>query len=90
MPIYAITYDLNKDKNYKKLWDELERLDGHKAARSFYLLNLTSETSKEVLDHLKSFIDKDDTMIVVKTKAKDIKTFRALEGTTNWLAANSD
>ena len=90
MPIYGVTYDLNKDKNYQKLWDEFERLRGQKAARSFYLLSLTNDKSAEVLEHLKLFIDKDDTMIVVKTNIKDIKRFRPLEGTTKWLATNSD
>ncbi len=90
MPIYAITYDLNKDKDYPKLWKELERLKGHKAAKSFYLLSLNDDSSQVILDHLKKFIDENDTMIVLKAKIADIKAYRGIQGTANWLKTNSD
>ena len=36
MAVFIVTYDLNKNKDYETLWEELKRLDGHKAALSFY------------------------------------------------------
>mgnify|MGYP003635040151 CR=1 FL=1 len=88
MAIYAITYDLNKDKNYQKLWDEFKKLDACKAARSFYLVNLNNSTS-DVIAHFQGFIDKDDILIVVKTTIHDIKTYRPLKGTGAWIKENS-
>lgn len=89
MPIYAITYDLNKEKDYKSLWEELDRLKGKKAAKSFYLLNLTDDSAQDVIDHFKNFIDKDDTFIVVKTTIKNIQVFRPLLGTSDWINSNA-
>lgn len=88
MTIYAVTYDLNKNKDYRSLWDEFERLGGHKAARSFYLINVDSDITSDVLEHFKQFVDKDDTLIVVKTSIFEIKVQRPLEGTFRWLKEN--
>lgn len=85
MPVYAVTYDLNKEKNYDRLWAEMKRLGAHKAALSFYLLSVNLDTSKSLLDHLKSFVDDDDRIIVVKTTKRDIATLRAFQGTSDWL-----
>lgn len=86
MAEFAITYDLNKQKNYKALWDELDRLGGHKSARSFYFLDLTAESAKEVRDHFVQFIDNDDILVVVKVLERPA-THRPFKGTTAWLDA---
>ena len=88
MPIYAITYDLNKEKNYQKLWDEFDRLGAKKAAKSFYLANLTTNKVDDVLKHFTNFIDEDDTLIVIKTTIDDIAAQRPLKGTFNWIKEN--
>ena len=88
MPIYAITYDLNKEKNYQILWDEFRRLDGRKAARSFYLINVDTDDTETVKEHFRGFVDKDDTLIVVKTEIDEISAHRPIEGTYRWLKEN--
>lgn len=87
MAIFAVTYDLNNAKNYQKLWDEFERLGGHKAANSFYFVRVNVNTERELLDHLRQYIDGDDTMIVVKFSSRPA-TFRAKYGTKEWLDQN--
>lgn len=84
MAIFAMTYDLNKDKDYKKLWAELERLGCQKAAKSFWFGDF-SETAQTVLDHFRKFIDDDDTFIVCQTSLKQIAKYKPLQGTTAWL-----
>ena len=84
MAIYAMTYDLNKDKNYEKLWAEFERLGCQKAARSFYFGEF-NETAETVLAHFRNFIDQDDTFIVCQTSLKQIAKYKPLQGTNAWL-----
>ena len=37
MTTFVVTYDLNKQNDYPKLWDELKRLRSHRALESFWL-----------------------------------------------------
>ncbi|MDP6876206.1 MAG: CRISPR-associated protein Cas2 [Alphaproteobacteria bacterium] len=88
MPLFAITYDLVKQKDYQTLWDELERLGAHKALNSFYLVSLTNDEPQEIVDHLKQFIDGDDRLMVVRFIGKPKYTF-ALAGTNDWVKENT-
>lgn len=87
MATFAITYDLNKHKDYETLWAELKRLQAHKAAESFYLANINSNSEVEVRDHLKQYIDEDDTLIVVKFSTRPACR-KARLGTSKWLDEN--
>lgn len=69
MAFFMINYDLNKDKDYGKLIDELERLGAAKAALSSYFVDLNN-TTKEVRDHFSNFVDDDDILIVTKFEDK--------------------
>jgi len=84
MPLYAVSYDLNKQKNYPKLWAEFDRLGGHKALESFYLVDVTSATAQVLRDHLRQFIDEDDSLIVVPFDKRP-STYRTKQGTKEWL-----
>ncbi|WP_252928129.1 CRISPR-associated protein Cas2 [Aliihoeflea sp. 40Bstr573] len=81
-----IGYDLIRRKDYPKLWEEMERLSAHKAIRDFYLANLNN-TAVEVRNHLRSFVDEDDRVIVIEFSKKPQFTM-ALEGTNDWIAEN--
>ncbi len=89
MPLYLVSYDLRKKKDYQTLWDEMERLGGHKPLRSVYFLDVNSRNAADLRDHLKQFIDADDQLIVVEF-SKRPATFRPNQGTTNWLDAKFD
>lgn len=84
MAVFAVMYQLNKDKDYPKLWEELDRLDGHKAQNSLYLLSLTNESAQEVCDHLQDFIDDNDYLFVAKLQTRPAKK-GCYKGTKAWL-----
>ena len=54
MAYFSLSYQLNKQKDYKHLWAELERLNAHKAMRDYYLLDVDVETAVELNRHLRS------------------------------------
>lgn len=89
MPLYLVSYDLNNAKNYQKLWDELERLGGHKPLESVYLLETNSSSASALLKHLKPFVDPDDQLIVVPFNERPA-TFRTKHGTKDWLDSKFD
>lgn len=85
MAHFLITYDLIKDKDYKKLIHELKRLEAHRPALSVWFADLNN-TAVEVRDHLKAFVDKDDKLVVVEF-SKRPAVFNAFTGTKDWLDA---
>ena len=64
MALYVVSYDLRKRKDYPKLWDEMGRLGGFKPLESVYLLDLSDTDPQGLKDHLRTFIDDDDRLIV--------------------------
>jgi len=84
MAKFAIGYQLNKQKDYPRLWDEMKRLGAHKAMNSFYLASLTNETADSVRDHLKSFIDQDDMIFVARMDARPA-SWKCFQGTQAWI-----
>lgn len=86
MGYFAVSYQLNKDKDYQTLWDELDRLNGHKVMRSFYFLDVNLKECSELRDHLKAFVDDDDMLAVVKIESKPAH-YRAFVGTNDWINA---
>jgi CRISPR/Cas system-associated endoribonuclease Cas2 len=87
MTIYLISYDLNKQKNYQKLWDALKGNNAHRMLESVWLINL-SNTCKEVYDWLVGLTDSDDHLVVTPIN-KSYFQYRAKAGTNAWLEANS-
>ncbi|MGM4923377.1 hypothetical protein AB8A31_10765 [Tardiphaga sp. 804_B3_N1_9] len=85
MSYFTVSYDLIKRKDYPKLWEEFERLQGQKCLRSMYLVDVDC-TAQELRDHLKSYIDDDDQMIVIEFSKKPAVK-RALVGTNAWIDA---
>ena len=86
MANFVIAYDLIKHKDYPKLWEEMTRLNAHKAIRDFYFVSLNN-TASEIRDHLKSFVDDDDKVMVVEFQKKPSFT-KANAGTNDWINAN--
>lgn len=84
MPYYSVSYQLNKKKDYQKLWDELHRLGGHKVMQSFYFLDVTSKTASDLLNHLSEFVDDDDQIAVVEITKKPAYQMPN-KGTNDWV-----
>lgn len=87
MPLYIISYDLNKEKDYTKLIKELKEHKCHKVQMSLWFGNFTN-TASEVLKHFSDFVDDDDNLLVAKFNKSEIDRKRSLQGTTDWLNAN--
>lgn len=86
MTTFVLTYDLIKTKDYQKIWDELERLGGHRVLDSFWLLNLKN-TAKEAHAHFKQFMDGDDKLWV--SEFTTIHHYDgARPGTNDWIKSN--
>ena len=86
MTVFVLTYDLMGRKDYQSLWGELERLGGHRALASFWLLNLNN-TAAEVHDHFQRFLDSDD-KLWVSALTQHYKYSNANPGTNAWIEAN--
>ncbi|NRD88779.1 hypothetical protein C8024_03885 [Sphingopyxis sp. BSNA05] len=85
MACFAISYQLNNQQDYPKLWAELDELGGHKVMRSFYFLDVNN-TATEVKDHLISFVDDDDMISVVPFDERP-SCYKCNIGTKAWLDA---
>ena len=87
MALFAVSYQLNKAKNYQPLWDEMENLGAQKAMKDFFLLDRTNDTAASVRDHLKQFIDSVDDMIIVVKMGGRPAPWRCYQGTSDWINA---
>lgn len=85
MAYFAVNYQLNANKDYPKLWDEMARLDGHKVLRSFYFLDLEISAS-DLRNHLRGFIDQDDAVVVVPFSSRPYHHM-GFAGTNDWIKA---
>lgn len=87
MPLYIASYDLNKKKDYPRLWAEFDRLGSHKPLESVYFLNVTAANAVVLRDHLRKFIDADDSLVVSSMTSRPA-TYKAKPGTKEWLDKN--
>lgn len=85
MAYFTVSYQLNNQKDYQPLWDEMKRLKAHKAMRDYYLLDVNSATAVAVRDHLRAFIDHDDMIFVAKLDSKPGAS-HCYQGTNNWIS----
>lgn len=64
MALYFVEYDLRKQKDYTKLILELERLGASKILASAWYLKHNNTSCTELRDHLRSFMDNDDGLMI--------------------------
>ena len=65
MKLFILTYDLRNQKDYPKLYDELNRFGAKPILESTWCMNLhDSNTAVMVRDHYAKFIDSDDAIMV--------------------------
>jgi len=91
MSVYLVSYDFIKEKSGtdpgKPLRDELTRLEGHRVQYSLWLVNVNN-TAQELCDHLRSFMDQNDRILVSKVRAKEYHWYNALAGMNEWIKNN--
>lgn len=64
MALYFLEYDLRKQKDYQKLYDELEKFDAVRMLASSWCFNRINTTAAGLRDHFQQFIDDDDGLFV--------------------------
>lgn len=69
MKNFLVAYDLNKVKNYRRLIEELKRLNAKHEQGSVWTLR-ADRTVESLRDALKGFVDGDDQVIVVEVAAR--------------------
>ncbi len=84
MAYFAVSYQLNKQKDYQALWDEFARLGAHKAMNDYYLVDVNLTSANGMRDHLAKFVDEDDMLFVVKLESRPAPK-RCFQGTAAWL-----
>ena len=69
--IYFISYDLIREKDYSSLIDAIKKIGPwwHQT-RSGWMV-VSEMTSIQLRDHLKTFLDKDDKLFVVRINSQD-------------------
>lgn len=67
MATYFISYDLRNKRDYKKIQDELDKYGAVMVLESLYSFKKENTTAKNLLNHFRSYIDKDDGMIVIES-----------------------
>ena len=86
MTTYTVSYDLIKNKDYPKLWAELERMKGHRTQESYWLV-ASSLSAHQLHAHLRTFVDSDDTLWVSEL-TRNAMYNNAKAGTNDWIARN--
>jgi len=77
MALYFLEYDLRKQRDYQKLYDELARFDAVRVLKSLWCFKRFNTTSEALRNHFSQFIDVDDGLIVA-------------EGTDNWASIRTE
>lgn len=87
MAYFAVSYQLNKQKDYQPLWDAFADLGAHKVMRSFYFVDCNTSAAS-LLSHLRSEgqMDEDDAICVVPMTDRPA-CYKCYQGTKVWLDA---
>jgi CRISPR/Cas system-associated endoribonuclease Cas2 len=64
---YFISYDLRNNRDYQKLYDEMEKFKAVQVLESVYCIKHKNDQTKELRDHFSKFIDSDDGLIIIKS-----------------------
>lgn len=64
MALYFISYDLRKDRDYDKLYNELDDFNAVRILESQWCFNRVKTSAKGLREHFKQFVDNDDGLII--------------------------
>jgi hypothetical protein len=91
MAIYSLTYDLISAKNYEKLYEGIEALTSlHTRPTESQWIIETPKTVKEIRDHLRAYVDKDDKIFVAQILMPKWASLNVKKESTDWLHERSD
>ena len=66
MALYFLEYDLRKQRDYKKLYDELANFGAIRILDSLWCFKYQNTKAENIRNHFIQFIDKDDGLIVAE------------------------
>ncbi|WP_026470011.1 CRISPR-associated endonuclease Cas2 [Alkanindiges illinoisensis] len=90
MAAYLVSYDLIKDKDYSELIDAIKAYPNWaKPLKSVFII-ISQTTASQIRDNLKTHIDADDEILVVKlsTDASNWATYGISKEVTDWMKSN--
>ena len=64
MALFFLEYDLRKQRDYQKLYDELAKFDAVRILESLWCFNRVNTNCENLRDHFLSFIDSNDGIII--------------------------
>ena len=64
MALYFISYDLRKERDYQKLYDELNKFDAVRILESTWCFKRLNTNAEGLRNHFGQFIDSDDGIVV--------------------------
>ncbi len=76
MALYFLDYDLRKQRDYQKLYDELGKFNAVRILESLWCFKRFNTDPSGLRDHFKQFIDSDDGLCV--SEVVNWATFKAL------------
>ena len=83
MPVYQISYDLRKQRNYDALYERIKRYHWCHALESSWVIT-TNQSAAQVRDFLMEVIDRDDGLLVTHLHS-DASWVGLSQDVTNWL-----
>lgn len=66
MALYFLEYDLRKQRDYQRLYTELEAFNAKRVLESLWCFNRFNTTAVGLRDHFRKLIDSDDGIIVME------------------------
>ena len=76
MALYTLSYDLRKQRDYQKLYDELKKFNAIRILESIWCFNRFNTSASGLRDHFTQFMDSDDGLLV--TEVNDWATYNTL------------
>lgn len=76
MALFFLSYDLRKEKDYQKLYDELKKFDAVRVLESLWCFKRISTNAESLRDYFRLFIDSNDGLVVIE--ASDWATINTL------------
>jgi hypothetical protein len=85
MAHFMVSYDLHRNRDYTRIINALREQGAARVLESLWFVSL-SNTATQVRDWLKSYVDGDDSLIVVELKiGADWAGLRAQDAGVDWL-----
>lgn len=68
MALYIISYDISDEKNYKVMYDELQKFNAIPVLESTWCFKRFDTTTTALRDHFKKVIGEKDSLFINETK----------------------